>query len=62
MAALGLPFITPRVLQGVWVIATYLTMGGRITLRIVLAVVRRSGRNLRLVLLIGCGPRPNCSR
>jgi exopolysaccharide biosynthesis polyprenyl glycosylphosphotransferase len=54
---LGLEFITPRMVQRVWVIATLYTMGWRIFLRLLLVFVRRSGRNLRLTLLIGSGPR-----
>jgi exopolysaccharide biosynthesis polyprenyl glycosylphosphotransferase len=54
---LGLEFITPRMVQRVWITATLFTMGWRLLLRMILAAVRRSGRNLRLALFVGSGPR-----
>lgn len=50
-------FITPRMVQSVWLVATVLTGTWRLCLRVMLGFVRRAGRNLRLVLVIGSGPR-----
>ena len=50
-------FVTPRLVQSAWLISTVLTIGGRVLLRLLLGFLRRSGRNLRHVLVIGSGPR-----
>lgn len=61
MAALGLilgvGFVTPRMVQRVWLTSALLTIAGRLQMRVVLHFVRRAGRNLRLALLVGSGPR-----
>jgi exopolysaccharide biosynthesis polyprenyl glycosylphosphotransferase len=38
-------------------VATLLTLGGRTALRFAVAFLRRAGRNLRFVLVVGSGPR-----
>ncbi|HWU41078.1 MAG TPA: sugar transferase, partial [Candidatus Acidoferrum sp.] len=50
-------FVTPRFVEAVWLSATTLTVGSRLCLRVFLKLVRRAGRNLRFILVIGSGPR-----
>lgn len=54
---LRVSFVSPRLVQAVWLLSTVLTVGGRLWMRLFLAFLRRSGRNLRLVLMVGSGPR-----
>ena len=48
---------TPRFLIVFWAISTAATVASRVSLRIVLAWIRKQGRNLRDVLIIGTNPR-----
>lgn len=54
---LRISVVTPGVIETVWLAATLLTLGGRVVLRSALAFLRRAGRNLRFVLVVGSGPR-----
>jgi FlaA1/EpsC-like NDP-sugar epimerase len=59
IAALGLllrlDFITLRVVALMWLFSITLTVGTRVLLRQFLIFVRRGGRNLRFVLIVGTG-------
>jgi exopolysaccharide biosynthesis polyprenyl glycosylphosphotransferase len=49
--------ITPRLLVSFWVLSSFLLTTSRLTLRPVLASMRRRGRNLRQMLVLGTNPR-----
>lgn len=55
--ALQVPFLSLRMVESVWLLSTVLTGLSRLALRVFLTVLRRAGRNLRLVLVVGSGPR-----
>jgi len=61
IAAAGVAFrvklVTPVFMAAFWLLTTALALGGRLVLRAVLARVRRHGRNLRNVLIVGTNPR-----
>jgi exopolysaccharide biosynthesis polyprenyl glycosylphosphotransferase len=49
--------LTPRFLLSFWVLSSFLLATSRLTLRPVLASLRRRGRNLRQMLVLGTNPR-----
>lgn len=56
-ALLKLDFITPQVVALFWLFSGTLVVGTRVLLRRGLALLRRHGRNLRFVLIVGTGPK-----
>jgi len=54
---LGVESASPSVVFTVWAAGITLGVISRISMRLFLALLRRSGRNLRFILLIGGGPR-----
>ncbi len=52
-----LPFVEHDFIVAFWGAATTVIVGGRLTARYVLALLRKRGRNLRYVLIIGAGRR-----
>ena len=49
--------VTPTFLLAFWLLTTGVTMGSRLLLRLVVENVRRRGRNLRHILVVGTNPR-----
>jgi exopolysaccharide biosynthesis polyprenyl glycosylphosphotransferase len=49
--------ITPQFIVTLWIVATVILVGSRITLRSLLTQVRRRGRNLRHMLILGTNAR-----
>ena len=55
--AFHIPLITVLFLGVFWVISTAMTVSSRLSLRVVLACVRRYGRNLRHIVIVGTNAR-----
>jgi exopolysaccharide biosynthesis polyprenyl glycosylphosphotransferase len=54
---LGIQMVTPPFILLLWVATTLLGAGSRVLLRYVLGVIRRQGRNLREMVVVGTNPR-----
>jgi exopolysaccharide biosynthesis polyprenyl glycosylphosphotransferase len=54
---LRITMITPRFLASFWIVGTFLLVSWRLTMRPLLASLRRRGRNLRYMLIVGTNSR-----